>query len=204
MRVGLDFDNTIACYDDVFVQAARARGLLNDHAATSKAAVRAHIRQLDDGEKKWMALQGEVYGKRMPEAEMISGVDAFMRACRSRNVPINIISHKTIHGHFDPERINLRVAARAWMESRGFFAANGYGLKQDDVIFEHSREEKVAQISKLGCTHFVDDLEEVLLEPTFPENVHRILYDPIGATKPSDNFSVAHTWEDIQELVFAN
>ena len=30
----------------------------------------------------------------------------------------------------------------------------------------------------LGCTHFIDDLEEVLAHPDFPVAVERLLFDP--------------------------
>ena len=32
------------------------------------------------------------------------------------------------------------------------------------------------RIRALGCTHFIDDLEEVFLEPSFPSDVHKILF----------------------------
>ena len=203
MHVGLDFDNTIAGYDSVFIAVARARGILNDPAVNSKSTVRTRVRALENGEEKWMALQGEVYGMRMKNAEMIPGVDSFLQACKIREIPVQIVSHKTEYGHFDVDRVNLRTAARSWMEDRGFFDADGYNLRHDDVIFESTRKEKVTRIAALGCSHFVDDLEEVFLDPAFPKNVFGVLFDPTGTVATEANVVVIQTWQEIQDLILA-
>jgi hypothetical protein len=44
------------------------------------------------------------------------------------------------------------------------------------VHFADTKEEKVEIIRQLGCTHFVDDLPEVL--QSIDPSVSRILYDP--------------------------
>ena len=38
MRIGIDFDNTIACYDGVFHQAALERGLIPPILPTTRTA----------------------------------------------------------------------------------------------------------------------------------------------------------------------
>ncbi len=43
MRIGIDFDNTIACYDGVFHKAAIERGLIPDDLDSSKNAVRDYL-----------------------------------------------------------------------------------------------------------------------------------------------------------------
>jgi len=112
LRIGLDFDNTIITYDAVFLAAARMWGLVGAAFTGGKQAIRDTIRLLPDGELSWQKLQGHVYGKGLAQAEMIAGVDAFLRRCRENKVPIAIVSHKTEFGHHEPDRINLRAAAR--------------------------------------------------------------------------------------------
>jgi hypothetical protein len=46
------------------------------------------------------------------------------------------------------------------------------------VFFAETKQGKLQQIADLGCTHFIDDLPEFLLEPDFPAGVERILFDP--------------------------
>ena len=203
MHVGLDFDNTVAGYDSVFVSAAQSRGFISDPAARTKLEVRSAVRSLEDGERKWMTLQGEVYGKLMKSAELIAGVNDFLAACKSQKIRVHIVSHKTEHGHYDVDRVNLRDAARAWMKDHGFFDADGFGLNDDDVIFESTREDKVAQIASIGCSHFVDDLEEVFLEPGFPQHVEGILFDPAGTINTKTNVIVKNSWQDIQDHLLA-
>ena len=53
MRIGLDFDNTLIRYDDVFATAARDRGLVNANFSGNKQEVRDAIRLLPDGEFAW-------------------------------------------------------------------------------------------------------------------------------------------------------
>ena len=140
LRIGLDFDNTIITYDAVFLAAARKSGLVGADFTGGKQAIRDTIRLLPDGELSWQKLQGQVYGKGLARAEMVEGVDAFLRRCRKNNVPVVIVSHKTEFGHHDPDRINLRDAARAWMAEHGFFQAVGYGIAPNAVYFENTRQ----------------------------------------------------------------
>jgi len=78
MRIGIDFDNTIAGFDDVFVATARAMGLVDTRYHGHKRALRDTIRGLPDGELAWQRLQGRVYGAGMASARLIDGVDAFL------------------------------------------------------------------------------------------------------------------------------
>src|SRR5258708_33248098 len=73
MRIGLDFDNTIIRYDDVFLQAARDRGLLGRDFVGTKQQIRDTIRALPGGEVKWQALQGYVYGSGIGGAALFPG-----------------------------------------------------------------------------------------------------------------------------------
>ena len=176
MRIGIDFDNTIITYDEVFRAAARAQGLIEPGFDGSKQAVRDAIRLLPDGELTWQKLQGQVYGKGIVDAGLCNGVDSFLRRCRAEGAVVFIVSHKTEFGHYDPARVNLRTAALDWMTARGFFRPDGYGLAPDNVFFEGTRAEKLARIGTLDCSYFIDDLEEVLDDPGFPAGVQRILF----------------------------
>jgi len=201
VRIGLDFDNTLAGYDRVFAAAARAQGYIGEDDIPAKRDIRSLVRALDDGETKWMALQGEVYGKRMKDAELLEGVADFLRACKARGADVVIVSHKTEFGHYDADRVNLRDAARAWMEMQGFFDDQGFALKPANVYFESTRAAKVARIAQLDCTHFVDDLEEVFAEPGFPENVTRILYDPTASAAKEGAYERHTDWSSIEHAI---
>jgi hypothetical protein len=200
LRIGLDFDNTLITYDDVFLSMARERGLAAPDFSGRKQAIRDSIRLLPDGELSWQQLQGQVYGKGVARATMFDGVGSFLRQCKQRNVPVVIVSHKTEFGHHDPERVNLRQAALDWMTAQGFF--NEYGIARENVYFEGTRQEKIARITQLDCSHFIDDLEEVLTDPDFPMRVERILFSEGGAGSMPKPIVVCPTWRDVEQQVF--
>lgn len=201
MRIGLDFDNTIIRYDEVFTAAATARGLLPAGFRGAKQAVRDAIRQRPDGEQHWQRLQGYVYGAGIAGACLFPGVADFLRHAHAAEVPVMIVSHKTEHGHFDEARVNLRSAALDWMRAQGFFDPDGFGLDAEDVHFAGTRREKLARIAALGCDVFIDDLPEVLGDPEFPPDVTRILFaeQAVGAAP----WIVCPSWADIARAVFA-
>lgn len=178
MRVGLDLDNTLAGYDRLFALAAAECGYLSAAAAPCKQAVRAAVRSLPDGERKWRKLQARVYGPRMIEAEMTPGAAAAVGRLQAAGADIAIVSHKSRFAAEDAGGADLREAALAWLCAKGFFST--LGLRRDDVFFEDSRQAKLGRIGALGCTHFVDDLAEVLGDPAFPDGVEKLLYAPRG------------------------
>ena len=82
MRIGIDFDNTIACYDGVFHAAALERGLIPADLGRDKNSVRDHLNgagRKDD----FTELQGYVYGARMDLVVALSRLCRFRRAART-------------------------------------------------------------------------------------------------------------------------
>lgn len=198
MIVGIDFDNTIADYDEVFVRRAAETGLIEAGAARGKRGVRDHIRSMPGGETSWQGLQAYAYTKGMAQARLIDGVRDFFLACRRAAITVYIVSHKTAYPPAAFEQIDLRISALAWMEARGFFNPNDMGLDRDRVFFEPTRAEKVARITALRCTHFIDDLEEVLLDEGFPAGIRKILYSPEVRPAAKDIHAV-RSWKEIRD-----
>lgn len=200
LRIGIDFDNTIITYDDVFCSAAKQAGLINLDFSGSKQAVRDAIRLLPDGELAWQRLQGQVYGKGIAGAKMVEGVEAFLRRCQTERCMVAVVSHKTEYGHFDPDRVNLRSAALGWMATQGLLDGNR-GIAHADVYFEGTRAEKIKRIAALSLTHFIDDLEEVLSDPDFPPQVERILF--ASEARPAEaSYICCSSWWSIEQQVF--
>jgi hypothetical protein len=176
MRIGVDFDNTIVCYDRLFHRAAVDRSLIPVTLPMDKESVRNYLRQLGR-EDEWTELQGLVYGERINEAEPFPGVAAFFLECRRQEIPVYVVSHKTRWPVRGP-RVDLHQAARGWLESHRFHDNTGIGLAADRVLFAETKQGKLQTIGDLNCTHFIDDLPEFLLEPDFPAGVERMLFDP--------------------------
>jgi len=195
--IGIDFDNTIASYDEPMHRLAVERGLISSGLPKNKKLIRDTIRALEDGESKWRALQVFSYGIGMPDARPMEGVKEFMGACKKRGIRVLIVSHKTEYANFGDPTVNLREAALRWLEAQGFMDSKRFGVGRDRIYFEGTREEKIARIRTLGVTHFVDDLEETFLEESFPADVAKILISPQLAGQGC--WQAFPTWPDIQQ-----
>jgi hypothetical protein len=200
LRIGIDFDNTIINYDDVFCATAKECGLIAPQFTGGKQAVRDAVRLRPEGDLAWQRLQGQVYGKGIGRATMIAGVASFLRRCTAEGCAVAVVSHKTEFGHYDADRVNLRQAALGWMRTQRLFDGD-CSIGQADVYFEATRNQKLERIARLGLTHFIDDLEEVLTDPGFPPSVQRILFAPRGPARAPSCIPCA-TWHDIERQVF--
>jgi hypothetical protein len=201
MTIGIDFDNTIVRYDELFHRAALERGLVPPETPRTKESVRDYLRACGR-EPDWTELQGYVYGARMKDVEAFPGALDFFAAATRTGVPVYIISHKTKFPYRGP-RYDLHAAAREWLDSRGFFDKARIGLGADQVFFVETKEEKLRRIGQLGCTHFIDDLVELLSEDAFPRSTKRILFSP-GPQPAAPPFMeaairVVHSWREIQD-----
>lgn len=201
MLIAVDFDNTIVCYDALFHRVARELGLIPDGLPANKNAVRDHLRATGR-EERWTELQGEVYGARMAEADPFPGVREFFLAARRTGVRLAIVSHKTRHPCLGFPH-DLHAAARAWLERQVFFAADGIGLRADDVFFELTKAEKLARIAAVGATHCIDDLPEILTAPAFPVHVARLLFDPQRAHGALAGVQSAASWCELHTSLLA-
>jgi len=197
LRIGVDFDNTIACYDEVFPEIALILGLLDGEPSRTKADIKKRILSLADGEVAWQKLQGQAYGKYMHLARCFAGFTEFLFLSRLKGHTVFVVSHKSELGHFDEDRILLRSAAMKWIHETGLVGADNHFLEEKDIFFEPDREAKIARINSLACTHFVDDLLEVLAEPSFPASANRILFDPQRVAPATGGIRTAHSWREI-------
>ncbi len=198
MHLGVDFDNTIVCYDQLLHRVAREQGLIPGTVPVNKQAVRDSLRHCGR-EDEWTELQGYVYGPRLCDAEPFPGVLEFFRQVVDAGVEVCIISHKSRH----PYRglpYDLHNAALCWLEQHGFFSPAGIGLPRQNVYLEPTKTAKLERIAKVVCTHFVDDLPELLAEPAFPAGVVRMLFDPTGAHAGADEFVRLSNWRHASEL----
>ena len=202
LAIGIDFDNTLVSYDDLIHQVAVDRGLINPEVDKSKKHIRDAIRELPGGEVEWQKVQAVVYGPRMYEASPAEGAESFLQSCAQHHVRVWIVSHKTEFANYDESGTSLRSAARSWLESRRFIDGSAPVLSRDNVYFESTRREKLERIEKLGCSHFIDDLEETFLEQSFPGRVEKILYTPRAAEQIRPKVALAGDWRQISDYFF--
>jgi hypothetical protein len=202
VRIGIDFDNTIICYDEVFAAAAQRRGLVPDGWSGLKSELRDTLRAQAGGEVAWQGLQGWVYGKGIKEAAIFPGMSDFLSACRQAKAEVYIVSHKTRYGHQDPDRTDLREAARNWMQGSGLIGSADSALSLDRIYFEDTLAAKVDRVASLELDVFIDDLVDVFEQPHFPQRTRPILFASADASRHGRYRPVA-SWAEIQNEVFA-
>jgi len=194
MIVGVDFDNTIVCYDRAFHKAACEQGLIPSDIPATKEKVKQYLINIGQ-EDRWTELQGYVYGSRMDTVETFTGVVECFKSLINQGVSVYIISHKTRYP-YRGNRYDLHDAARNWLTASGFL--NHAGLSMDQVFFELTKENKLARIAAVGCTHFIDDLPEIFCAESFPVKTVRILFAPGYHAVNTAMLSFA-SWKEIAE-----
>src|SRR5262249_15585235 len=162
---------------------------------------RDRIRQLPNGEIEWQKCQALLYGSRIGEARLIYGVPKFFQLCSRHQVKGYVVSHKNEFFRYHNTATNLRPAGRNLDGGKRIFAPDGLGLSPDAVFFAGTRREKIDRIAELGCTHFIDDLEETFIEESFPQTTTRILYEPGRDSSPPPGVQLAKTWQEICDYV---
>ncbi|MEI7455487.1 MAG: hypothetical protein WCK93_02080 [Nitrosomonadales bacterium] len=195
LRIGIDFDNTLACYDQVFSGLARELDLINLSEVKTKQEIRALARLRD--ERLWQRIQGIVYGQRMQQAALFSGAADFLAHCAASGVEVCIVSHKTRFGHHDETQTNLRDAARLWMRNQGFF--DRYAILEENLYFESTQSDKIARINGLQCDFFIDDLPEILHHPELSHPIKKILFNSNAA---AGNVITCGSWTEIEAVIF--
>jgi hypothetical protein len=196
MILGVDFDNTIVCYDHAFYHGALAKGLIPPSLSHTKNEIRNYLR--DNGqEEEWIELQGFVYGACMEAAEPFPGVIEFFQKCHIHGIGSYIISHKTRYPYRGIQ-YDLHSVAFDWISKHELYDMNDAHLS-DTVFLELTKEEKIQRIITQKCTHFIDDLPEFLSESTFPPEVHRILFDPHHLHDDADADTHISSWSDLSD-----
>lgn len=198
LLIGIDFDNTIICYDRVFHKLALESGLIPHDLPAGKNSIRNHLRRAGK-EELWTELQGQVYGDKIIEAESYPGVDDFLGYCKLKNISTCIVSHKTKHPYRGP-KYDLHDAGYKWLQLKGFLDEEKFGISSRQVYFELTKEEKIQRIISLRCTHFIDDLPEIFLADGIPGNITKILFDPSGEFQRVRGVEHKRSWIEVLEF----
>lgn len=194
IRLGLDFDNTLVTYDYVFYKTALENKLIPKDFPKSKKRIRDFLRSRGE-EDKFTLLQAEIYGKKLIDAKQADGMFKALIELKKREIELFIISHKTKYPYMGP-KYNLHKAATVWLKKNNFFGTSGLSIPLENVFFELTKEDKVNKIKDLGCTHYIDDLPEILnmIDP----RIKKILYNPFNfAIKEKDTINM-RSWNFLE------
>ncbi len=196
--IGIDFDNTIINYGNLFLEAGLSLGVLPENTGCSKKAIRDYLIGIGR-EQDWIRIQGLVYGDYIQKATIMEGFFQFSHRCYENGWKIFIISHKT-RDAIVGERFNLHISTLRWLEKSRIYGADITGAVEG-VFFEATRSEKISRINQLNCDIMIDDLPEVLLHPYLLENIIKILYAPDEKIMPAPGYVVAGCWDQMLGII---
>jgi hypothetical protein len=94
----------------------------------------------------------------------------------------------------------LREEALKWMNTQGFFSE--LGISKDRVFFESTKEKKIKKIQDLNCSHYIDDLIEILAHPEFPKPVKKVLFSELKGNNEFKDIHTFHNWSDLSVEYF--
>jgi hypothetical protein len=203
MKIGLDFDNTIVCYDTLFHKVAIEKALIPSELPRNKIAVRDYLKKIDK-EKVWTELQGYVYGERMNEATPYPGMVDALISLKKQGHELIIVSHKT-QFPYEGIQYDMHESANKWILDK----LNNLDfelIKHKNVFFNKTKSEKILKIKNLECNIFLDDLPEILLAEDFPESTKRCLFDPGRNYREldGDTINVLHSWDSFSNWVLSD
>ena len=202
MRIGIDFDNTVACYNGVFHAAALERGLIPADLPNDRQSVRDFLRA-QGRDADFTVLQGYVYGARMDLVTLYPGFVETLQELVAAGHILYLVSHKTQQAIAGPP-YDLHSAARGFLEARKLIGTAN-GLRPENVFFELTKEDKVTRALALGCEVFIDDLPEILEMSAVRDHMRAILFDPEGHFERQQGAvdSIEHyaSWREIGEAL---
>lgn len=195
LTIGVDFDNTLVCYDEVFHRIALENQLIAPDTPMRKQNIRDQIRNQGQ-ENQWTEMQGYVYGERIKDAPPFPGVIDFFRLCQKARHRVFIISHKTKHPFIGPA-YDLHKGALDWLDQTFAIANGAFGIRKEHIFLESTKQKKSERIALCHCDIFIDDLPEFLLDSYFPNTAKRILFDPHNECLDFQRFHLAGDWRKI-------
>ena len=195
-KIGLDFDNTIVSYDNLFHKIAAEQKLIPRNFPQSKLLIRDYLRKKNKDEL-FTLIQAEVYGKRILESSPAPNVDIAIKELINIGFDVSVISHKSLYPYKGP-KYNLHKSAILWLEKNNFFEEEKVGLSIDKIYFNLTKEDKINKIDTIGCDYFIDDLPEIL--KLINKNTKKILYSPENNYKNSD-YIILDKWENLIKIL---
>lgn len=197
IKVGLDFDNTLIDYDELFYSLALEKGLIPVQIDKTKIAVRKYLK--DNGKENiFTLLQGEVYGLHIKRASQSCGMMQSLKKLKKNSIELIIISHKTLHPYSGP-KYDLHKAAMSWLEKNNFFDKNCLNFRRENVFFEITIENKIKRIEDLGLTYYIDDLTKIL--KMINSRINRIHFNPNSEDKRIEGIIDMKAWEDLPKIL---
>ena len=197
--IGIDFDNTIVTYDELFAAAAARAGAAPlepmSSGSTKSARPSPHPARWRDAVAKapsrglWPGIGGRVDVRR---AGPISGP-----LPASIGADVYVVSHKTQYGHQDPDRTDLRMAARNWMQGSGLIGSADCCPSVSTASISKTRSPPRSTASRASSSMFSSTISSTCSSsPDFPQRTQSILFAGADGSHPA-RFRRLASWAEI-------
>lgn len=190
-NLGIDLDNTIINYSISIVDLAKIEyGIdLETNTNLKRNFKRLILKKFNENE--WTRAQGLLYSKYISSAILYDDFLPNLEKLRTIFDNIYIVSHKTKFPYIG-NKIDIREKAMNWI-MENIVSDTGVPLvKENDVYFESTINEKIQRISEIECKIFIDDLPDILLK--LPNNLEGILF---GTRTNNLNHINFDNWHDL-------
>lgn len=171
MKFGIDLDNTIVDYSDVFKKIAVGLVEFSGQEFTGKESLAAHLRSINR-EDLWTEIQGFVYGPMMTDAKISEGLVSVLANEVKASDEIIIISHRTKFPSSGLD-FDLHGGARDWI-NKNVISQPELSKLNLSYYFETSIEDKIKRIQSTAVDIFIDDHLGILSHTLFPSKVAKI------------------------------
>ena len=198
-HIGIDFDNTIVLYDDLFYKYALKKKYISPETERTKIAVREYLIS-NNKESLYTKMQGIIYGNYILEAPVQVYLKSALINLRKLGHQISIVSHKTKYP-IEGDKINLHEAAFKWLEENNFINKDILGNDYKNIFFEESLSDKINRIHQLKCDFYIDDLPKILY--LINDNVIKILFNSNTNMKISreNKFINLDRWDKLVSII---
>jgi len=195
MRIGIDFDNTLVNYTEIFGMIAEEMGLGSGDNA--KMAVKTHLVSRQGDDTLWKEIQARVYGVLINKAVCLPDFIDFFRYAEKNGIELFIVSYKTAFAQLNGDPVSLHNAARKWLDQNLPF------FKKENVFFETAVAKKIRRIASLDLDYYVDDLLSILYHRDFPKNVKKILFGNGSgvSARRKKTLPVTNNWTGVIRIV---
>ena len=197
-KIGIDLDNTIISYDELFFKHALKEKLIPKNFSKKREKIRNYIKR-KISVLKWKKLQSLVYSKYLNEAKVQKGFIEFIKLISNRDFEYCIISHKTKYPYIG-KKINLHKISKEWINKNINIKINKKKSIIKKIYFETTEAKKIQRIIKEKCNYFIDDLPSILNK--LPSRINKILLDPKNTNNINLKYLKINKWKQISKIFF--
>ncbi len=201
MKIGIDFDNTIAIYDELFRIENNKYNFTEYKNSNPKEILKRNLFKKNNGIFLWNKIQGSIYGRQIKNATIAPGFKSFLILAKYLKHEVFIISHKTKYGHFDKKKFNLRTEAIKWMDKNNLFLKNNLLIKKKNIFFCNTKKEKIDKLNSLHLDYFVDDLLKILIDKTLTNKTNKIFFNRFNSRIKNNYLISLSNWSIISNHI---